>query len=446
VAFAVESADGTTMTGTMDEVVFAGQGDGTVAVTLPDSYPVTISGTGEDGVPGSAALTISHPGLSLVMSDAAEGGVATDYAAPEIAVTIEEIVEDGDALDFTGGVTMTGVEGRNARSGADMPEFDSSFSAAAVAAAFAGTDPESGGTFDMEIAAADVVSRSEGTGGMFYGVSNELGEMIDDGFTVASEGGSGEITFAFSAEDMPESFAANGRVARTEGALRIDAEQFAYDMGYQDISFAASGSDIPMQEVTGSLGEMQSRVAFPSTPTEEPQPMAFTLALRDLTLGESIWSLFDPTGALPRDPATLIVDLGGQIRFLADIFSEEEMADAAGPPAEVEALDIEELRLSLAGAEFTGTGAFTFDYDVPGPMGPGSPAPEGRLDLRLEGAQRLLETLVGMGILPEDQAMMVRMMTGMIARPAPKGGDALVSEITVEPDGTVLANGAPLPF
>jgi hypothetical protein len=201
-----------------------------------------------------------------------------------------------------------------------------------------------------------------------------------------------------------------------------------------------------MQEVTGSLGEMQSRVAFPSTPTEEPQPMAFTLALRDLTLGESIWSLFDPTGALPRDPATLIVDLGGQIRFLADIFSEEEMADAAGPPAEVEALDIEELRLSLAGAEFTGTGAFTFDYDVTGPMGPGSPAPEGRLDLRLEGAQRLLETLVGMGILPEDQAMMVRMMTGMIARPAPEGGDALVSEITVEPDGTVLANGAPLPF
>jgi hypothetical protein len=34
----------------------------------------------------------------------------------------------------------------------------------------------------------------------------------------------------------------------------------------------------------------------------------------------------------------------------------------------------------------------------------------------------------------------------MIAQPAPEGGDVLTSEIVVRPDGTVLANGAPLPF
>jgi hypothetical protein len=190
---------------------------------------------------------------------------------------------------------------------------------------------------------------------------------------------------------------------------------------------------------------LRTLISVPSTPTDAAQPMDLTLALRDFTLGEEIWSLFDPSGQLPRDPATLVLDLGGQMRLLGDIFSEEAM-EAGEAPAEVTELDLEELRLAVAGALLTGEGAFTFDWEAPGPFGPGSPAPDGEVNLRLEGGQALLETLVGMGLLPEEQAMMVRMMTGMLARPAPDGGDVLLSDITVQPDGTVLANGAPLPF
>ena len=112
VAFAAETEDGMTVTGSMEEVVFAGQGDGSVAVTLPDSYPVTLSGPNEAGATGRVALTITHPGLAVVMSDAEEGGVATDYAAPEIAVAIDEVAEDGAVQDLAGGVTMTDVSGR----------------------------------------------------------------------------------------------------------------------------------------------------------------------------------------------------------------------------------------------------------------------------------------------------------------------------------------------
>mgnify|MGYP006299804397 FL=1 len=173
--------------------------------------------------------------------------------------------------------------------------------------------------------------------------------------------------------------------------------------------------------------------------------MALTVALRDLVLGEAIWSVFDPADALPRDPATLVLDIAGRLRFLTQPFSEEAMAGAE-TPAELQHLDLNELRLSLMGARLTGTGAFTFDYDTPGPLGPDSPAPDGELNLRLEGAQELLQTLVRTGLLGEEQAMTMRMMTGMIAQPAPEGGDVLTSEIVVRPDGTVLANGAPLPF
>jgi hypothetical protein len=446
VAYALEAEDGTTMTGTMDEVVFDGQGDGTVVVTLPDSYPLTLSDPGLDGMPpGSAAMTISHPGMSLVMSDTDDGGTATDYAAPEIAVTLVEVAEGGTAQDISGSVTLTGVEGRNTRGGGDMPSVEGAFTAAEIAAAFVGTDPETGGTFDFSMSAADVSSTSSGTLSTLYAATDDLGAMIEDGFAVRGEGGTGPVSLTLVTEGMPESFSLDAGMTGTSGTFRIDGERMEYDFGFEGTAFTASGSEIPFPQVTGGLGALRTLISVPSTPTDEAQAMDLTVALRDLTLGEEIWSLFDPAGQLPRDPATLVVDLGGQMRMLTDMFSEEAMMSGEAP-AEVTALDIEELRLALAGALLTGEGGFTFDYDAPGPFGPGSPAPDGGVNLRLEGGQGLLETLVGMGLLPEEQAMMVRMMTGMVARPAPEGGDVLLSDITVQPDGTVLANGAPLPF
>jgi hypothetical protein len=50
-----------------------------------------------------------------------------------------------------------------------------------------------------------------------------------------------------------------------------------------------------------------------------------------------------------------------------------------------------------------------------------------------------------MGLLPSDQAAGVRMMSGLLLRPG-GGEDTLLSEITITPDGKILANGAPLPF
>ena len=52
----------------------------------------------------------------------------------------------------------------------------------------------------------------------------------------------------------------------------------------------------------------------------------------------------------------------------------------------------------------------------------------------------LLDTLVGMGLVPEEQAMGARMMMGLFARPG-DGEDTLVSTIEVKEDGSILANG-----
>jgi len=444
VAFAADTEDGTTFSGTLDQVSLTETDDGSVTVEMPESYPISVSGLDSGGTPSEATLTISHPDLSLVMSDAAEGGTSTAFEAPVLEVEVTELSDAEAPEDLEGRLTMTGLSGTSARTGGDVPQIDTDIAVENTVAMLSGTDPETGGRFDFEMTFADIASRSSGTLTTLFAATEDLGTLIDQGFSTEGEGSVGEITFALSSEGTPESFDAEGSVASASGSGRIDAERFAYDISYEGVSFNVSGSEIPLPQVTGGLGELRTRIALPSGPTEEAQPMAFTVALRDLTLGEEIWSLFDPQGMLPRDPATAVVDLSGSIRFLADIFSEEAM-ETDEVPAEVEEVALEEMRLALAGAELTGEGEMTLDYDAAGPFGPGSPAPDGSFTFRLQGGQALLETLVRMGLLPEEQAMMVRMMTGMLARPGEEP-DTLVSDIEIRPDGTVLANGAPLPF
>jgi hypothetical protein len=169
--------------------------------------------------------------------------------------------------------------------------------------------------------------------------------------------------------------------------------------------------------------------------SEESGDVGLGLRLVGLSISDDIWSMFDPMGALPRDPATLILDIAGRANWLVDVFdpalADEQMME---PPGEVQSVTLNELRLSAVGALLTGTGAFEFDNSGPVPQ------PAGTVNLRLEGANALIDRLVQMGMLPEDQAMGARMMLGLFARPG-DGPDTLVSEITVQPDGAVLANG-----
>ena len=166
------------------------------------------------------------------------------------------------------------------------------------------------------------------------------------------------------------------------------------------------------------------------------------LTLGDFTMSDLIWGIFDPGGQLPRDPATIALDLGGKAKLFYDLFDPEQMeaVESEGAiPGEINALDINGLTVRAAGAELTGEGAFTFDntdfetYD-------GMPAPDGAVDLKLTGANGLLDTLIAMGLVPEDQAMGVRMMMGLFAVPG-EGEDSLTSKIEVKGDGQILANG-----
>jgi hypothetical protein len=108
-------------------------------------------------------------------------------------------------------------------------------------------------------------------------------------------------------------------------------------------------------------------------------------------------------------------------------------------PVQLHALDVTELRLNAAGAEVTGNGALTFD-NADTTTFPGMPMPAGKLDLKIVGANGLVDKLVQLGLLPEDQAMAARMMMGLFANAVEGSDDTLTSTLEFRDKG-LFVNG-----
>ena len=102
-------------------------------------------------------------------------------------------------------------------------------------------------------------------------------------------------------------------------------------------------------------------------------------------------------------------------------------------------MDLTELKATIAGAELTGTGSFTF-YNTDIETFGGMPAPSGKLDMKLVGGNGLLDKLVEMGLLTSDDAMGARMMVAMFTNAGAEGADELTSTIEVK-DQVLYANG-----
>lgn len=135
-----------------------------------------------------------------------------------------------------------------------------------------------------------------------------------------------------------------------------------------------------------------------------------------------------------------MVALEGKMRLTADLTDEAAM-NAPVPPFDFDELTLTGLQLALGGAELTGTGGFDFSQAPEGAL-PGMPGVAGDVTLELAGGNGLLQKLVGMGLIPQDQAMMFQAMIGMLATPV--GDDLLESKIEFGADGSITANGTPL--
>jgi len=298
-----------------------------------------------------------------------------------------------------------------------------------------------------------VVNIKEPGGDGFFSLNSELTSIAAsmlmilpekfDPANVFKSGLSADIVYELGGSTMDVAFKAKkDRFAMTASAagghadISLSSKAFSMGIKQTDVEMNISASTIPLPSVSLAYDEMDFSIGVPLEKSDDPADVHLRTALRGLTVSETVWAMVDPMQVLPRDPATVAVDLAGKIIVLADLSDPESLAEMGGPPALPVSLDLTELTASIAGALLKGTGSVTFNMDnAPG----GMPMPVGEVNLNLKGGFGLMDKLVELGLVPADASMGVRAMMGAFAKPV--GDDELESKIEMTEDGHISANG-----
>ncbi len=415
-------------------IVFTEQGDGTVSVLMSETNPITI-----DAGPGDIAkITVTQAGVQMVVSGTPEE-MTYDVSADRISISLDEITDSGDAMPVEAIVTMNGLAGAyTSITGPDLTQIVYDVAASSIDIFFDTDQPDeevlvnfSGKIMDLGFAGS-VATPTD--------MDMDAPEtMFIDGFSVDAGYSFGNSTYIFAFQDGTDT--ANGTATATGGSLGVmmDYDGAEYSNSLTDLAVSFTGSAIPLP-VDFSMGEYGLSVSLPLSQSDVPSEFGAEFRLVDLAVSDMIWSMADPGGVLPHDPATAIFKVSGLGSLFFDLLDPAQAMQIADSelPGTLESLSLDDLTVRLAGAEVLGSGAFVFD-NTDMMTFPGFPRPEGKLDIAVNGANGLIDKLVQMGLLPQEQVMGARMMMGVFTTPV--GDDMLTSTIEVNDQGHVIANG-----
>lgn len=410
---------------TLEELNLTDNGDGTVGITMADSYPVTLTfpSAEEGGAPVTATANVSMPGMEMTASGTPDA-VKYDFSAPELGLTLD-LADGGSSAKVAAKLTnLTGSELLAGPEGART--VDTSFAADAATMDLTITDGEAATTLTGTFAAQTIAGSGKAN---FAGIDLEnLAEALALGFMVDGSLSHDALTYDISVTDAAGPTKMTGAAEAGSFNLAMGKDQFRYATGSKGLSMLLVSAQLPFPEVKLSWSEVGFDLLMPLTKSETPSDFRFLTRIADFQVSEDIWAMFDPTGQIPHDPATVVLDAKGKARLTTDLVDEAAMeALGEGAPGELHALDLTELRAKIAGAELTGSGAMTFDNSDLATFG-GMPAPTGKIDLKLVGGNALMDKLVAMGLLSQDDVMGARMMLAMFAKVG-AGPDELTSTL-----------------
>ena len=428
---------------TMSEVSLTENGDGTVSIGLPASLPFGVSIDSEDE-PVDIKATYNTTDWSGVVSGDPDA-MSYEYSASEVGLAVEEVTIDQVSFPMSligaAEVTFADLKGTSQSNSGALYETAQNISTGPFKYLLDITDPEGeDGQFVMKGAAAGLDSFAKAAFPA-DGDMNDMAVMLDQGFAVDANlkitGGSLDIDFS----GEGEAFQVDSSSDSNELSVKMDQDGLGYSLASTAQKVFLAGTDIPLP-IEFSAQENLFSLEMPLVARDGLQPMAMNVTLGDFVMSDLIWGLVDPTGQLPRDPATVSVALAGSVKLLVDMLDPTAMAQLDSgdvQPGEIHSLDVTGLTVRAAGAELVGDGAFTFDNSDLTTFD-GLPAPTGKLNLALSGGNGLLDKLVSMGLIPDQEASGVRMMMGLFAVPG-SAPDTLTSTIEVQGNGQIFANG-----
>lgn len=427
---------------TMDQIVLTENGDGTVAIKTPDTFPMKIEAREGGDALFDATLAVTQTGQSQQASGDPDniryvsGLEQLKIALTGLSIAGENVPRDQANFD----VTLSGITSDSTLTGTGEIRFTQDMKADQLAYDLVFEDPTTSTAFDLKGQLRGIDATGSGTFPESTG-SAEFQAMLAAGFEVDGKIGysGGQSTIASSSDGQSFSSATSSDGGSI--GVSMDGQSLSYDIAATNSKMTVTSSDLPFP-VDVALAESAFGLSLPISKSEESQDFALSIKLGDFTMSEMLWGMVDPTQALPRDPASIVLDLAGKAKVLVDFMDPDVAEDLEGmetPPGELDELTINELLVSLAGAKLMGSGAFTFDNSSPSPFG-AMPAPNGSVDLELSGANTLLDKLIAMGMVSDQDAMGARMMMGMLAVPG-DAPDTLTSKIEINDQGHIIANG-----
>ena len=487
------SAPASTVSFAFGTVTLSDTGDGKVRTVFSDRATGNVKGTDVDGKPYEVPFTIDMPGNSTVTSGAPEDMTHTfDYPTIDVALTT---MKSGDKetplpIHFTvsGSTgTMQFVAGATAKYDYKLVAERMNLTGDVV------TENDETIKFDANMAGLEMSGDMALPQGADIGA--DMNAAIKAGAQMNGTMKSGPLTATFDFAGTSE----DGQPQTSKGNYDGKGFDLTFAMAPEGLVYQGN-SDAFTSEITGGQFPFPIKYAaesasfdlqFPVLKSEAAQPFKLAYSLAGLTMGDEIWAMMDPEAKLPRDPASLELDLTGTAKVNEDLLDPTVMAaeadaatdaapeagadtatdatgDAAGdatgdtagtdtadtdaatsPEDETAAsapepfvpveLNINQFALNAMGAKITANGQLT------GPEGGNlTETPVGKLHATFEGVNGLLDTLGSMGLMPEDQLMSARMMLAMFARPVAEGEDKLTTDLEFKEDGSLSANGQPL--
>jgi len=436
---------GTEASVTLETLTFTDNGDGTVTVTLPESFPfnMTIPATEGDATskPSAVTVNVTLPGATITASGTLEA-VIYDTNAPNLGLTFAITDEANPTATNTVEAKLSGIQVHYNVGSAEADSFQEEVSVKSAVITAKGADPVNQVDYTLTANLADVYSAANIS--VPKGSTEDTFEVaLAKGLTMTSQFGMGATTFELSSTQSGAASKITGSLKDAMVDVGADAGKVSYYNNINGVALTVASPDLPVANAAVNLGQSEIHLVFPVLKSDKPADFAFLFNMTDLSFAEDIWAVIDPGKLFKHDAATVVVDTYGQVTLAQDLTADAAAITAVDPNAagQLNALEVPNIHLKAGGAELTAQGGFTFDNSDMTTFA-GVPAPTGKMDIKATGVNALVDALVTMGILGKDEADQGRMMLAMFANVSPTA-DEITSTVEFK-DKHFFANGQQL--
>lgn len=421
------------VTANMGDITFTENGDGTVTITTAETYPIEIR-------PDDDALikvSINTQGLEMTVSDEADA-LTYDMHADRYAIVVDEIRNGDKTIDGDIQITVNNVNGTYTSVTDALRNISSNFSADSVDLL---VDVSPSGMDDSLMFSgqlANLTSNATMATPLEFDQENPE-DIFLKGLSVDGTYGFDSAAYIFDVDVEGEQTAGSVSVGAASTSVTMNIDEMSLNYGIADLAVDVNSGSFPLP-INVTLDKIGVGFAMPMSATDDAAPFSLMLNVAELAVNEELWMLAPGGSAVPHDPISALIDVSGTGKWFFNLLNPEEaMAmEMAEVPGELNSLALNDLKLSALGALLKGQGSFTFDNSDLESFD-GLPRPEGSVSAQLTGANALIDTLVEIGMVPEEQAMGARMMMGMFA--ATTGEDQLETKLEVNSEGHVVVNG-----